>query len=106
MPKSSKPKKQSDQPKIHVGGDVIGDNIVIGHGNTINFQEALKTTYGLFTIPQPVTDFTGREAELAELKASFTNGAIITGLSGTGGIGKTELKYHSAIMSTNKPFNS
>ena len=53
--------------------------------------ETIKTTYGLFTIPQPVTDFTGREAELAGLKASFTNGAIITGLSGGGGVGKTEL---------------
>ena len=45
----------------------------------------------LFTIPPPVTDFTGRETELEKLKASFQNGAIITGLSGGGGVGKTEL---------------
>ncbi|MEP7135754.1 MAG: tetratricopeptide repeat protein [Chloroflexota bacterium] len=47
--------------------------------------------YGLFTIPQPLTDFTGREQELNQLKESFLRGAIITGLSGAGGIGKTEL---------------
>jgi len=91
MNKSSKTKKQKEQPAIHVGGGVTGDHIIIGNDNTVNVQEVLKTTYGLFTIPQPVTDFTGREAELAGLKASFTNGAIITGLSGAGGIGKTEL---------------
>jgi len=72
MTKSPRPKKQPDQPNIHVGGDMIGDNIIIGHGNTINFQEALKATYGLFTIPQPVTDFTRREVERVGLKASFS----------------------------------
>jgi tetratricopeptide (TPR) repeat protein len=45
----------------------------------------------LFTIPPPVADFTGREKELAELKAAFARGAVITGVSGGGGIGKTEL---------------
>ncbi len=53
MPKSSKPKKKQEAD-IHVGGNVIGDNIVIGSYNKITFQEVLKTTYGLFTIPQPV----------------------------------------------------
>ena len=45
----------------------------------------------LVTIPPPVIDFTGREDELKRLKDSFSNGAIITGVSGGGGIGKTEL---------------
>ncbi len=90
MAKSSKPKKKQEAD-IHVGGSVIGDNIVIGSHNKITFQEVLKTTYGLFTIPQPVTDFTGREEELAQLKASFEKGTIISGLSGSGGVGKTEL---------------
>jgi tetratricopeptide (TPR) repeat protein len=49
------------------------------------------TALALFTIPQPVTDFAGRETELTQLRDSFTNGAIITGVSGAGGIGKTEL---------------
>ncbi len=86
MPKSSKTNKNH----IRVG-DVIGSNIVIGHNNIINFSEVIKAAYGLFTIPAPVADFTGREKELAQLKKSFLRGAIITGLSGAGGIGKTEL---------------
>ena len=88
MTKSTKPKKQSN---TRIEGNVTGGNVIIGNDNTINVQETIKTAYGLLTIPSPVTDFTGREAELAQLKSAFTNGAIITGLSGSGGIGKTEL---------------
>jgi tetratricopeptide (TPR) repeat protein len=43
------------------------------------------------TIPAPVRDFTGREDELEKLKAEFSRGAVITGVSGGGGMGKTEL---------------
>jgi tetratricopeptide (TPR) repeat protein len=92
MPKSSKPKKQQDsvKAKINIGRDVSNANIIVGVGNTINI-EAAKTVSTLFTIPPPVADFTGREKELAELKAAFARGAVITGVSGAGGIGKTEL---------------
>lgn len=45
----------------------------------------------LFTIPAPVADFTGRTKEIETLKSSFKNGALITGVTGGGGIGKTEL---------------
>ncbi len=92
MSKSSKPKKQEPniKAKIDIDGDVSNSNIMIGHGNTI-INEVVKTEYSLFTIPLPVTDFTGREKELAQLKASFKNGAVITGMSGGGGVGKTEL---------------
>jgi len=93
MPKSSKPKNQQDasvEAEINIGGDVSNANIIVGHGNTINI-EAAKTASSLFTIPPAVKDFTGREKELAELKAAFSRGAVITGLSGGGGIGKTEL---------------
>ncbi|HXF86288.1 MAG TPA: tetratricopeptide repeat protein [Anaerolineales bacterium] len=45
----------------------------------------------LVTIPPPVSDFIGREDELAQLKASFERGALISGVTGGGGIGKTEL---------------
>ncbi len=99
MTKSSKPKKKQEANvsaennsvavgNVEIGGSV-GGNFQIG--NITNNFETLKTTYGLFTIPQPVTDFTGREEELAQLKASFEKGAIISGLSGSGGVGKTEL---------------
>ncbi|MBK8615929.1 MAG: hypothetical protein IPN96_02215 [Anaerolineales bacterium] len=101
MTKSTKPKKQSN---TRIEGNVTGKNVIIGNDNTINVQEAIKTAYGLLTIPSPVTDFTGREAELAQLKSAFTNGAIITGLSGSGGIGKTELARKLAYeIATNYP---
>jgi len=62
--------------------------LLVDRGNVL---PQITTSYGLFTIPQPVTDFTGREQELTQLKESFSRGAIIIGVSGAGGIGKTEL---------------
>ena len=53
--------------------------------------EAPQVLITLFTIPLPVQDFTGRETELEELKSEFKRGVVITGISGGGGIGKTEL---------------
>jgi tetratricopeptide (TPR) repeat protein len=89
MPKSSKPKKKEDAPikaDIKIDGDVTNANIIVGHGNTINV-EAIKSATSLFTIPLPVRDFTGREKEIEELKAAFSRGAVISGVSGGGGIG-------------------
>jgi len=93
MPKSSKPKKENPSSKsINVGGDVSNSVLIAGDKNKVIIQfEQIKTSYGLFTIPTPVTDFTGREEELEQLKESFSYGVIISGLSGAGGIGKTEL---------------
>jgi len=42
-------------------------------------------------IRRPPDDFKGREKEIDDLLASFDNGAMITGLRGMGGIGKTAL---------------
>lgn len=42
-------------------------------------------------IPAPPKDFTGRSKEIDELLTGFEKGATITGLQGTGGIGKTAL---------------
>lgn len=54
-------------------------------------SSAVTVATALFTIPLPVADFTGRETELAQLKENFSRGALISGVSGGGGIGKTEL---------------
>jgi hypothetical protein len=52
-------------------------------------SEALRP---LHQIPPPPTDFTGRDAELAELrKAVEAGGATISGVRGMGGVGKTAL---------------
>lgn len=95
MAQSSKPKKkrkQKSENSIQVEGNVSGSVLIAGNKNMVNVHlEQLKTEYALFTIPQPVIDFTGREIQLTQLKASFKNGAVITGVSGGGGAGKTEL---------------
>jgi tetratricopeptide (TPR) repeat protein len=90
---------------VHIGGSVINSNIVVGDHNIINVEALkLKTVASLFTIRAPVQDFTGRAKELEKLKASFANGAIITGLSGGGGIGKTELARKLAqVIADNYP---
>lgn len=91
MARKSQKEKQDPKANINIDGDITGDRIVIGNNNIVNFQEAVKSAYGLFTIPAPVVDFTGRTNELEKLKASFKDGIIITGVSGGGGVGKTEL---------------
>ncbi|HVF60215.1 MAG TPA: tetratricopeptide repeat protein [Thermoanaerobaculia bacterium] len=46
----------------------------------------------LHQLPSPPADFTGRKAELTELRAAVRKGgATISGVQGTGGIGKTAL---------------
>lgn len=99
MQPDKRKKAQEPASDISIGGDVSNSNIIQGDNNAITQQQiehyheaplqGIVST--LFTIPPPVTDFTGREEELKKLKNSFSNGAIITGVTGGGGIGKTEL---------------
>jgi tetratricopeptide (TPR) repeat protein len=50
------------------------------------------TASALHQLRSPPADFTGREAELADLRARLgSGGAIIAGLTGQGGVGKTAL---------------
>ncbi len=91
MPQSKDRKRSAINAKIEIDGNVSGSNIIVGDGNTIRVEPAQTVLASLFTIPPPVADFTGRAKELETLKTSFKNGAVITGLSGGGGVGKTEL---------------
>jgi tetratricopeptide (TPR) repeat protein len=52
----------------------------------------------LHQLRAPVGDFVGREKEIEELLSTLRGGgsAAITGISGMGGIGKTELSFHVA----------
>ena len=51
----------------------------------------------LFQIPPPPPDFTGREAELRELREAIEKGGVlISGLQGQGGVGKTALALRLA----------
>jgi tetratricopeptide (TPR) repeat protein len=52
-----------------------------------------------FTVPDPVADFTGREAEIAKLEkalASGTGRVAICAVNGLGGVGKSQLAYELA----------
>jgi len=90
--------KQDTSDKVEVTGNdnIVGDgNILIkGDGNIVNVSPPLPVpTLALFAIPAPPADFVGREAALATLRDSFDRGALITGVTGSGGIGKTALAH-------------
>ncbi len=82
------------------GTTAIGDNnilvsIAVNNGNEATAQalrEQSQKLRALFQIPQPPTDFTGREDELKALRAGIPQGGVaISGLAGMGGVGKTVL---------------
>src|SRR5207244_1795954 len=63
-------------------------------GDKVNHihEAAISAAKALHHLPPPVSDFTGRTDELAELTAELEQGGItISGLHGLGGIGKTAL---------------
>src|SRR5262245_29515969 len=68
-----------------VGGDyVLGDKHV--------HEAPAPTVSAMHQLPSPPRDFTGREAEIAELLAALEGGGVtISGLQGLGGLGKTAL---------------
>jgi nucleoside phosphorylase/tetratricopeptide (TPR) repeat protein len=89
--------------QISIGGSVSNSVIILGSGNTVQLTaEALKLLTSanklgiapaLRQLPQPPSDFVGREEELKTILDTLhkKGGAAITGLVGMGGIGKTAL---------------
>lgn len=81
-----------------VGGNYAArDNIT----NIYNAPAPAVSAPPVLTLHQlraPVGDFVGREQEIADLTAALRGGAsaAITGISGMGGIGKTELAFYVA----------
>jgi len=82
------------------GGDIAGRDKITTQTATeiINAQQvqinaaAQAGVLGLHQLPSPPADFTGRTAELADLRqAIHEQGATISGLRGLGGVGKTAL---------------
>lgn len=78
---------QTEGGPREVAGDVVArDKITHIH------QTASPIATALHQLPPPVSDFTGRADELAELTAKLEQGGVtISGLHGLGGIGKTAL---------------
>jgi tetratricopeptide (TPR) repeat protein len=71
-------------------GDNASKNIAITGGWHIHEAPARVET-ALHQLPPPLVDFTGREAELAEMLVAIKEGTTTLGLRGQGGVGKTML---------------
>jgi len=81
------------------GGAYVAGNVNIEDGGDFVTRDKIvyqlppepPTVFPFFTIPRPPRDFVGREDELAQILAHFDRGALITGVTGGAGIGKTAL---------------
>jgi tetratricopeptide (TPR) repeat protein len=84
------PVTTSGNRDVGVGRDVIGSNIFTGD---IKIEAPDSVTTSLHQLRAPVGDFVGREREIDTLINALRreSRACITGVSGMGGIGKTEL---------------
>src|SRR5262245_8091099 len=72
---------------LTIMGDVTGDVVA---GDTHVHVSPTPIVTSLHQLPPPPADFTGREAEIAELLAALEDASLtISGLQGMGGIGKT-----------------
>ncbi|HEX5604057.1 MAG TPA: tetratricopeptide repeat protein [Pyrinomonadaceae bacterium] len=77
-----------------IGGDVSGSPIVTGDHNVVQISSSADPlTTALHQLRAPVGDFVGRDREIDTLINALRreSRACITGISGMGGIGKTEL---------------
>lgn len=72
----------------------IGDQYINNITKILKAQEIA----GLPSIPEPPSDFTGRDAERQELLEKFESGVNIIGLRGIGGVGKTALAFKLAEL--------
>jgi tetratricopeptide (TPR) repeat protein len=69
--------------QVNIGGDVVGRDKIV-------YEAPAPIATSLHQLSPPPRDFTGREAELADLMAKAEgDGVTISGLHGMGGIGKT-----------------
>jgi tetratricopeptide (TPR) repeat protein len=106
------PELEDTPPAVSAHGDgssnVAGQTVnlqdsAVGPGASVthidHYHEAERVPPSpspLHTLREPVADFTGREAEIDELVKALTapddcNTALISGIRGMGGVGKTEL---------------
>jgi tetratricopeptide (TPR) repeat protein len=79
---------------VAAGGDVFG-------GDKITYGGPLPVITSLHQLPPPPADFTGREEELDELTDAISQGnAVVSGIWGMGGVGKTALALKLAQQLT------
>ncbi|HMH41864.1 MAG TPA: tetratricopeptide repeat protein [Pyrinomonadaceae bacterium] len=112
----------SGERSVAIGGDVSGSNIITGvedatvvgskvDGDVVArdkitqiYQATSPTETALHQLRAPVGDFVGREQEIQTLINALRSGrrASISGISGMGGIGKTELALFVAERLTDE----
>src|SRR5512143_432119 len=74
-----------DAQQVDIAGDVVARDKVV-------YEAPTPIVTALHQLPPPPRDFTGRQAELAELMARTDSGEVaFCGLQGMGGMGKTAL---------------
>ena len=102
-PEPPRPPPTGDR-SISIGGSADHSVVNTGDGNIINIYEPPPTqtsVTSLHQLPPPPGDFTGRKAELDDLLDKVKKGGIaISGLQGTGGVGKTALALKLAEQLT------
>jgi tetratricopeptide (TPR) repeat protein len=81
-------------------GNIVGDNnvnILIKDDLARILRDALGRSRALHQLRAPVGDFVGRESEVEQLITSLRGygGVAISGVSGMGGLGKTELGLYA-----------
>ena len=84
---------------IHMTGDVIGSNIIVGNNNTVNqniyqtVQPEKSELRGLHQLPAAPPDFIGRKNLITQILNRLEKSGYIAilALNGMGGIGKTAL---------------
>jgi tetratricopeptide (TPR) repeat protein len=90
-----------DKNRVVTGdANVFAENVTgdVVHGDKIVNEASRPIIPTLHQLRAPVGDFVGREKEIDELLATLRGGgsAAINGISGMGGIGKTELSFYVA----------
>jgi len=89
-----KTSRKNSRRDTAIGGDVSGSPIVTGDHNVVQISSSADPlTTALHQLRAPLGDFVGRELEIDTLIDALRreSRASITGISGMGGIGKTEL---------------
>jgi hypothetical protein len=73
--------------QANVGGDVAGRDLI---KQTV-YQGDVPIALALHQLPPPPADFTGRDEDINAILNDIAHGALISGVRGMGGVGKTAL---------------
>jgi len=80
-----------------IHGAQAGRDVIATTGDVHIHEAPVETISALHQLPPPPRDFTGRKAELTEILDKIDQGGVtISGLRGTGGVGKTALALELA----------